>query len=106
MMDLAMIKSHLRLSHSMEDELILMYIDWAKDDVLSSVTTSENIDTDYIESNMQYRKAVVMLTSFYHENRLFISDKKHVEMPYGVLDAIQKLRGDSKIHLEVSDYEV
>jgi|SRR5699024_340387 len=105
-MDLAMIKTHLRLSHDLEDELVQMYMEWSKDTVLSSVSTSEDIDTDYLESNKQFQKAVIMLTSFYYENRLTISDKRHIEMPYGVLDAIQKLRGDSKVFLEVTEDEV
>jgi len=104
--DLELIKKNLRLSHSLEDELVLMYMEWAKDTVLSSVTTSRGIDTAYLETNMQYQKAVILLTSYYYENRLAIPDKKHTEMPYGVLDAIQKLRGNSKIHLEVADHEV
>lgn len=97
-MDLAMIKKHLRVTHDLEDELVQMYMKWSKDTVLASVSTSDSVDTNYLESNMQFQKAVIMLTSSYYENRLSISDKKHVELPYGVLDAIQKLRGDSKLH--------
>ena len=90
-MDINTIKKHLRVSHDFEDDLIEMYVEWAKSDVLSSV------NIEYVEDSFQFKKAVVLLTSFYFEQRLTISDKKQVEMPYGVLDAIQKLRGDVNV---------
>lgn|SRR5690625_3199961 len=96
-MDINTIKKHLRVSHDFEDDLIEMYTEWAKSDVLSSVTNSNDVDMDYVEGNSQFKKAVILLTSFYYEQRLTISDKKQIEMPYGVLDAIQKLRGDENV---------
>ena len=96
-MDINTIKKHLRVSHDFEDDLIEMYVEWAKSDILSSVTTSNDVDMEYVEDSFQFKKAVVLLTSFYFEQRLTISDKKKVEMPYGVLDAIQKLRGDVNV---------
>lgn len=101
MVDIEIIKKHLRVTHSLEDELISLYVDWAKSDVIKSVTDSEDVDEDYLKDNFQYKKAVVLLTSFYFEQRLSISDKKQIEMPYGVLDAIQKLRGDEKVISDV-----
>lgn len=104
MIEIDTIKANLRISHSLDDELIEMYIDWAKDTVISSVSTSDNINMDYLKSNKQYQKAVIMLTSYYYENRLAISELDQSNMPFGVLDAIQKLRGDHKI--EVSNDEI
>lgn len=98
-MDVEMVKRHLRVTHSFEDELIQEYIGWAEDDVISSVSLSDDVDKDYLKSNMQYKKAVVMLTSFYFEKRLTITDKKHTELPYGVLSSIQKLRGDPRLEV-------
>jgi len=99
-MEIEMIKKHLKVTHSFEDDLIEMYVDWAKSDVIASVTTSDEVDMDYVEDNFQFQKAVILLTNFYFDQRLTISDKKQIEMPYGVLDAIQKLRGDEKVLID------
>lgn len=99
-MELEMIKKHLKVTHSFEDDLIEMYADWAKSDVIASVTTSDEVDMDYVKDNFQFQKAVILLTNFYFDQRLTISDKKQIEMPYGVLDAIQKLRGDEKVLID------
>lgn len=99
-MELEMIKKHLKVTHSFEDDLIEMYADWAKSDVIASVTTSDEVDMEYVKDNFQFQKAVILLTNFYFDQRLTISDKKQIEMPYGVLDAIQKLRGDEKVLID------
>lgn len=96
-MELETIKKHLKVTHSFEDDLIEMYAEWAKSDVLASVTTSDEVDMDYVKDNFQFQKAVILLTNYYFDQRLTISDKKQIEMPYGVQDAIQKLRGDEKV---------
>src|SRR5690625_5017026 len=88
---------HFRVTHIFEDDLIQEYMEWAENDVIASVSLSHDVDKEYLKGNMQYKKAVVMLTSFYFENRLTITDKKHTELPYGVLDSIQKLRGDPQL---------
>jgi len=98
-MDLEKIKMHLRVTHSFEDELIQEYMEWAENDVIASVSLSLDVDKGYLKDNIQYKKAVVMLTSFYFENRLTITDKRHTELPYGVLDSIQKLRGDPQLEV-------
>lgn len=105
-LDLNTIKLHLRISHDLEDPLIETYVDWATSSVIESVTTEDDADMDYLGSNKEYQKAVILLTSFYYENRLTISDKKQVEMPYGVLDAIQKLRGNPNVVKEVESNEI
>src|SRR5699024_12058256 len=66
-MDINTIKKHLRVSHDFEDDLIEMYVEWAKSDILSSVTTSNDVDMEYVEDSFQFKKAVVLLTSFRSE---------------------------------------
>src|SRR5699024_1479790 len=99
-MELETIKKHLKVTHSFEDDLIEMYAEWAKSDVIASVTTSEEVDMEYVKDNFQFQKAVILLTNLYFDQRLTISDKKQIEMPYGVLDAIQKQRGDEKVLID------
>lgn len=97
MLDLDTIKMHIRVTHSLEDPIIEDYIEWAKSTVIESVTTEDNADLDYLESNMQFKKAVVMLTSFFYEQRMPIGEVRTEELPYTVLDSIQKLRGNPKV---------
>jgi|SRR5699024_4355755 len=91
------IKSNLRVNHSLEDDLIEMYLDWAEDTVRDSVVGEDEVDQVYLESNFQYQKAVVMLTSFFYEQRMAIGEIDAKELPYSILDSIQKLRGNSKV---------
>src|SRR5699024_2941012 len=99
-MDIEMIKKHLKVTHSFEDDLIEIYSDWSKSDVIASVTSSDKVEIEYVKDNFQFQKAVNLLNNFYFNQRLIISDNKQIEMPYGVLDAIQKLRGDEKVLID------
>jgi len=93
-MDLEMMKKFLKVDHDFEDELIATYIDWAKSDIIRSVTTAKDVNMDFFRDNRQFEKAVVLLTSHFFENRIpFVEKRRVIEYPYGVLDAIQKLRG-------------
>src|SRR5699024_10457817 len=93
-MDLEKLKLFLKVDHDFEDELIATYMDWAKADIIHSVTTEKAVNMDFFKDNRQYEKAVVRLTSHFFENRIPCGEKRGiVEYPYGVLDAIQKLRG-------------
>lgn len=93
-MDLEMMKKFLKVDHDFEDELIATYIDWAKSDIIHSVTTEKAVNMDFFKDNRQFEKAVVLLTSHFFENRIpFVEKRGIIEYPYGVLDAIQKLRG-------------
>src|SRR5699024_11966451 len=96
-MDLETIKAHIRVTHNLEDPLIKDYIEWAKSTVIESVTTEDNADLDYLETNTQFKKAVVMLTSYFYEQRMPIGEVRAEELPYTILDSIQKLRGNPKV---------
>src|SRR5690625_2192727 len=98
-MNLEKIKMHLRVTHSFEDELIQEYMEWAENDVSASVSLSPDVDKEYLKSNMQYKKAVGMMTIFYFENSLNISHRKQTEMTSGELSRIQKLRGDPQLEV-------
>src|SRR5699024_1591007 len=99
-MDIEMIKKHLKVTHSFEDDLIEMYADWAKSDVIASVTTSDEVDMEYVKDNFQFQMKLIRVTNLYFDQRLAISNKKQKVMPYDVLDAIQKLRGDEKVLID------
>jgi len=103
-MDLEKMKLFLKVDHDFEDELIATYIDWAKADIIHSVTTEKAVNMDFFKGNRQFEKAVVLLTSHFFENRIPFTEKRRViEYPYGVLDAIQKLRGSYE---SVNDNEI
>lgn len=104
-MNIKTIKSHLRIPHDLEDDLIEEYMEWAESTVMESITSEDNADTEYIKDNIQFKKAVIMLTSFYYEQRMPIGDMKTEELPYSVLDSIQKLRGNPKVYLDHDEDE-
>lgn len=88
------VRSHLRVPHEMDDEDILMYMEFAESDVIEAVFDSydENLNKDVLNDDPTFKRAVLMLTSFYYENRLAISEIKQVESPFSVTHAIQTLR--------------
>lgn len=92
-MSLDKLKLHLRITHNLEDDLLQEYQAWAEDDIKDSVCTDTNRNESFFEGNKIYDRAVVLMTAYYYENRLAYSDTQLYEMPNGVLNAIQKLRG-------------
>ncbi|WP_204205870.1 head-tail connector protein [Mammaliicoccus sciuri] len=92
-MELSKLKLHLRITHSVEDELLEVYKSWAEDEIKDSVSTSNTRNNDFFKNNKHYERAVALLTAFYYENRIAYSDTTQVSIPDGVLSAIQKLRG-------------
>lgn len=92
-MDLVLLKKHLRVDHSFEDDLIAQYKLWAEEEIKDSVTTEPLRDELFFEANVHFERAVVLLTAFYYENRLAYDDRKLEESPVSVLSAIQKMRG-------------
>src|SRR5699024_12390418 len=93
-MDLEKMKLFLKVDHDFEDELIATYIDWAKADIIHSVTTEKAVNMDFFKGNRQFEKAVVLLTSHFFENRIPFTEKRMViEYPYGDSDVIKKLSG-------------
>lgn len=92
-MTLEELKLHMRITHSMEDDLIKTYKTWAEEDIKESVTSSENRNNEFFENNAIYDRAVTLLTAYFYESRYAYSDVEFISMPDGVLSAIQKLRG-------------
>ena len=74
--------------------MILDYIEFAKNDVTEAVydATDVNIDTVGLENDHSFKRAVIMLTAYYYENRLTISEINMHESPFSVTHAIQTLR--------------
>lgn len=93
-LNLEKIKEHLRVSHSIEDEVINDFIKFAKYDVIEAVFDSEDkrLNKEKLEENPTFQRAVINLTSFYYDNRLTIDDKHLYESPFSVTHAIQTLR--------------
>lgn len=94
MLNLDKIKGHLRIPHDLEDEQIMDYLEFAKADVTEAVFDShdEQLDKKGLENDLVYQRAVIMLTAFYYENRLTISEVSQHEAPFSVTHAIQTLR--------------
>ncbi|MEB6233837.1 head-tail connector protein [Mammaliicoccus sciuri] len=101
-MELSTLKLHLRITHSVEDELLEIYKGWAEDEVKDSVSTSSTRNNEFFENSKHYQRAVALLTAFYYENRVAYSDMSQVSMPDGVLSAIQKMRGEYHEQIEKS----
>ncbi|MEB7763893.1 head-tail connector protein [Staphylococcus pseudoxylosus] len=93
-MDVEELKSHLHVTHNMEDDRIKQYLAWAEADIKDAVYPDNNKrDESFFEGNMHYERGVFLLASFYFESRIGYSDVQYVAMPNGVTGAIQKLRG-------------
>lgn len=93
-MDLKQLKSHLRVTHKMEDPLIEMYKEWAESEIKDSVyPDDETRDEDFFKDNKIFERGVFLLTSHYFQNRYAYSDIDYKPVPDGVLGTIQKLRG-------------
>lgn len=96
MLDIETVKQHLRISHDLEDNLINQYIQWSIDTVIEAVYDKydSNINMDLLQADMTFQRAVILLTTYYYENRLTISEVKQHDNPYSVLNAIQSLRAN------------
>lgn len=92
--DLDRIKGHLRIPHNLEDEQINDYLQFAKNDVIESIfdAHSSSFDSEKLELDPSFQRAVIMLTTNYYENRLTISEISQNEAPFSVTHAIQTLR--------------
>lgn len=103
-LDIEIIKQHLRISHSLEDDLITQYINWSTDTVLNAVFDkyTQDIDMDSLQVDITFQRAVILLTAYFYENRLLISEVNMHDAPYSVLNAIQSLRANRQ-HLIKSD---
>ena len=95
MLDLDTVKMHLRVNHSLEDELIEMYLEWAKSIITNAVFDGydTSLDKELLEKDTTFNMACIMLTTYYYENRITVSEVNQHDNPYSVLHAIQVLRG-------------
>lgn len=95
-MNLELLKKHLRVDHSFEDDLIAEYQRWAEEEIKDSVSTERFRNELFFDGNPHFDQAVVLQTAFYYENRLGFGDRRidtSINAPDAVLSAIQKLRG-------------
>lgn len=101
-LNLKRVKSHLRVPHDLEDDDIQDYLDFAKNDVTEAVfdAQDDNLDTDGLEKDPSFKRAVIMLTAYYYENRLTISEINMKESPFSVTHAIQTLRAHRDRYLK------
>lgn len=99
--DLERVKGHLRIPHDLEDEQINDFLTFAKSDVIEAVYDGydPNLNKDKLELDPTFQKAVIMLTAFYYENRLTISEVTQIETPFSVTHAIQSLRANRDRYL-------
>lgn len=99
--DLEKIKSHLRVPHDLEDSDIDDYLQFAKSDVVEAVFDSHdsNLKMNELELDPSFQRAVIMLTAYYYENRLTISEVNQHESPFSVTHAIQTLRAHKDRYL-------
>lgn len=103
--DLERIKGHLRIPHKLEDIEVQDYLDFAKHDVVEAVFDGhdEKLNKDGLELDPAYQKAVIMLTTFYYENRMTISEVRQQESPFSVTHAIHTLRAHRDRYLKVDE---
>lgn len=92
-MNLQMIKKHVRVDHSFEDDLLEQYIEWAETEIKDSVSTSDTRNEAYFVENPHFDRAVTLLVGHFFENRLPFVEIQQNNVPYGVMSAIHKLRG-------------
>lgn len=93
-MDLATLKLHMHVTHNMEDTLITTYQEWAESEIKDSVYPDDlTRNNAFFDNSKIFERAVVLLTSYYYENRLAHTETDYREAPDGVTSAIQKLRG-------------
>ncbi|WP_040981079.1 head-tail connector protein [Oceanobacillus jeddahense] len=102
MVELEKLKGHLRVPHNLEDGNIQDYLDWAKQDVMEAVYDSYDpkVNIAALEEDVTFKKAVIMLATYYYENRMTISEVAQAESPFSVTHAIQTLRAHKDRYYE------
>lgn len=100
-LDLETVKEHLRIPHDLEDNIIYDYINFAKSDVIEAIYDKYDtaLDKEKLEKDLTFQRAVIMLVSYYYENRLTISEINMHESPFSVTHAIQTLRAHKDRYL-------
>lgn len=99
--DLEKIKGHLRIPHHLEDAEIQDYLHFAKNDIVEAVFDSHDVDLKMkeLELDPSFQRAIIMLTTYYYENRLMISEVSQREAPLSVTHAIHTLRAHKDRYL-------
>src|SRR5690625_1143111 len=99
--DLEKIKGHLRIPHQLEDAEIDDYLHFAKNDMVEAVVDSYDDDRKMkdLELDPAFQRAISMLTTYYYENRLMISEVSQREAPFSVTNAIHTLRAHKDRYL-------
>jgi uncharacterized phage protein (predicted DNA packaging) len=79
------IKNYLRIAHDLDDEIL--------DDLIktSKSIISEKTGVEYNENDPIYSQALLMLVSYYYDNRTIITDKSVNTLPYTVDELLKTL---------------
>ena len=85
-MELAELKTYLRIDHDLDDNLLLMLQDVAEKFILGSIEVKETDDE-------RFDYAVTLLVSSWYENRVATTTQALQEIPFGVTALIHQLRG-------------
>ncbi|MGV3043380.1 head-tail connector protein [Staphylococcus rostri] len=96
MEDLSLLKQHCKIDHNSEDDLLLMYYEWAREDIGRAVTT----DFNWLEQQPLFKAAVFPLAAYYFENRLAYTERNLNYAPHMVLSVVHKLRDAYEVQLE------
>ena len=88
MVELASIKTSMRIDHTIDDDFIQQLIDTATEYIKSAIDTSS--ESKEIESYGQFDLAVSLLTQHWYLNRQEASSER---MPVTVQALIQQMRG-------------
>lgn len=91
---LSLLKKHCKVDISYDDDLLEMYYDWAKHDIISAVTDLSNYDESFFSKNKLFNLAVFPLTAYYYENRIAYTERKLSYAPNMVLSVVHKLRDE------------
>lgn len=96
--ELSLLKKHCKVDISYDDDLLEMYYDWAKHDIISAVTDLSDYDESFFNTSRLFRLAVFPLTAYYYENRVAYTDRKLSYAPNMVLSVVHKLRDQYERH--------
>ncbi|EGQ2740109.1 phage head-tail adapter protein [Staphylococcus pseudintermedius] len=96
MEQLKLLKKHCKIDHNFEDDLLMMYFEWAKQDIAAAVTD----DMEWLEEQPLFNAAIFPLTAYYYENRIAYSDRKLDYAPHMVLSVVHKLRDANEVRFE------
>lgn len=82
---LEVMKQYLKITHSLEDDLIEDFIEWAKDFI------EEKTGVEYCEHDTIQRDLIRLLVAYRYYNRNAIGEKTLNEYPYSITEMIKTL---------------